>query len=353
MLGWKFGARDAAGPGAERPESEARGGRGSPENVPVRVSLLGGCHADEPVGPRFLRHLVAWLSHRSQKALCRNEGPLDNVEWWIVPHANPDGEVRNRSWQEHGAPEYDVAAYLEGAVREAPGDDIEFGFPHGPEDHGARPENQAIYRWWSEAAGPFALHASLHGMGFAAGPWFLLEPAWLEPGSPKRAEPLIERMAARVGEAGYLLHDVDRGGEKGFTRVRRGFCTRPDSDAMKRYFLQSGDEETASRFRPSSMETVRRLAGERASPPGPLTLVSENPLFLTPGVGDDLGPPDPAAERWKDRIAGWRNALAQGHHPEAVRREAGEAGLRPMPTLDQMRLQWGLIVAGLELVTPD
>ena len=25
---------------------------------PCRVSLLGGCHADEPVGPLLLRHLV-------------------------------------------------------------------------------------------------------------------------------------------------------------------------------------------------------------------------------------------------------------------------------------------------------
>ena len=28
----------------------------------VRVSLLAGCHADEPVGPRLLRHLASCLS---------------------------------------------------------------------------------------------------------------------------------------------------------------------------------------------------------------------------------------------------------------------------------------------------
>ena len=28
----------------------------------TRISLLAGCHADEPVGPRLLRHLAAYLS---------------------------------------------------------------------------------------------------------------------------------------------------------------------------------------------------------------------------------------------------------------------------------------------------
>ena len=30
-----------------------------------RVSLLAGCHADEPVGPLFLRHLAGYLATRT------------------------------------------------------------------------------------------------------------------------------------------------------------------------------------------------------------------------------------------------------------------------------------------------
>jgi hypothetical protein len=98
----------------------------------------------------------------------------------------------------------------------------------------------------------------------------------------------------------------------------------------------------AERFRPSSMETIRSLGGD------PLTLVSEMPLFLTPGVGESLGPPDPVLENWKHQISAWRATLSD---PEADRsRIAAEmraAGLRAMPVRDQMELQWTFIVAGL------
>ncbi len=115
-------------------------------------------------------------------------------------------------------------------------------------------------------------------MGFAAGPWFLVEGEWKD-----RCNVLKERCAARVAELGYALHDVQRNGEKGFFRLGRGFCTRPDSKYMRKHFSQLGDNRTAALFRPSSMETVRALGGD------PLTLVSEMPLFITPGVGEELG----------------------------------------------------------------
>ena len=51
------------------------------------VSLIAGCHADEPVGPRLLNHLVGYLAQLAP------ESPLfEDCQWWIVPHANPDGE---------------------------------------------------------------------------------------------------------------------------------------------------------------------------------------------------------------------------------------------------------------------
>jgi hypothetical protein len=186
-------------------------------------------------------------------------------------------------------------------------------------------------------------------MGFGAGPWFLIEPAWSE-----RCEGLMAKCSEATERRGYALHDVERGGEKGFVRIARGFCTRPDSRSMRKHFLGLGDEATARGFRPSSMEAVRALGGD------PLTLVSEMPLFITPGVGEDLGPPDSAAVVWRERLEIWRERLMseavgdkeRAHDAEAsaVEAEAGKAGLRPMPVADQMRLQWSFITAGLEQV---
>lgn len=302
-----------------------------------RVSLLGGCHADEPVGPLFLRHLANWLG-----SLASGSPFLEHFEWWLIPHINPDGELRNRAWYSDSDEAFDVALYLAHVVRELPGDDIEFGFPDGVDDSEARPENRAAFDWWFTAEGPFDLHASLHGMGFAAGPWHLVEPAWVD-----RAEHLMESCREAVAARGYALHDVERHGDKGFRRLGPGFCTRPDSRSMREHFLARGDEQTAARFRPSSMETMRRLGGD------PLTLVSEMPLFITPGVGVDLGPPDPMAVAWKTRINGWRTRIVEGARADdrldAVRSDAARAGLRPMRIRDQMALQWALITAGLDV----
>lgn len=301
---------------------------------PRRISLIAGCHADEPVGPRLLRRIVRVLSRIDE-----NHSLLRKLEWWIVPQINPDGEARNRAWQSGSPTEYDLVDYLRHAVRELPGDDIEFGFPASPADLEARPENRAVYRWWRSAAGPFSLHCSLHGMAFAAGPWFLVEAMWRGRIGPLRAE-----LEAHVAARGYHLHDVERRGEKGFERIAPGFCTRPDSRAMKRHFLDRGDPVTAERFRPSSMETIRSLGGD------PLTLVSEMPLFLTPGVGRTLGPPDPVAEQWSRRVRRWRVELESRDDADRIRREAEEAGLTPMSVRRQMELQWALITSGISLV---
>ena len=303
---------------------------------PRRISLLAGCHADEPVGPRLLRHLAAYLG-----ALNPDAELIRRYRWWIIPHLNPDGELCNRAWYSDGDAGYDLGRYLAQVVREAPGDDIEFGFPRDADDTQARPENLAASAWWHSAGAPFALHVTLHGMGFAAGPWYLVEPSWRD-----RIGSLEAVCRGQVAELGYRLHDVERNGEKGFVRLSRGFCTRPDSGAMRRYFLDRDDPDTAALFRPSSMETMRSLGGD------PLTLVSEMPLFILPGVGEDLGPPDPVAVRWRHRIEEWRAAARGGG--EAARAEVAAAaagsGLTAMPVADQMALQWGLIVGGLSAV---
>jgi hypothetical protein len=301
---------------------------------PLRLSLLGGCHADEPVGPRLLRHLAAHLA-----SLDPGDPLLARYEWWIIPDVNPDGAERNRPWQQEGAAEYDLIDYLTGAVRELPGDDIEFGFPGDPDDAGARPENRAAAAWWRQAGGPFALHVSLHGMAFAGGPWFLIEPEWRE-----RCAGLMRRCAEATAALGYRLHDVERSGEKGFFRIARGFCTRPDSRCMAEHFRAAGDEVMAGKFRPSSMEHVRSLGGDT------LTLVSEVPLFITPGVGDELGPPDLKALEWKKKIDAWRAQLAKGRPAGRIRACSASGCLAAMPVRDQMALQWTLIAAGIEQV---
>lgn len=310
------------------------------------MSLLAGCHADEPVGPRLLNRLVGFLGR-----LSAGDRLLTDYEWWVIPHINPDGARRNRTWQPEGADVYDLPAYLAGVVRELPGNDIEFGFPKEPEDAEARPENRAALGWWKSAGGPFALHASLHGMGFGAGPWFLIESAWRQ-----RSAGLMAACSEAANKLGYVLHDVERGGEKGFFRIARGFCTRPDSRYMRQHFMSLGDETTARLFRRSSMEAVRALGED------PLTLVSEMPLFITPGVGEELGPPDPEALAWRERLEGWRERLrsvAEGgprkreREAQAVAVEASTMRLRPMPVADQMRLQWAFICAGLDQVDKE
>ena len=305
----------------------------------MRVSLIGGCHADEPVGPRFLRRLVNRLAGPLGDAL------REAATWCIIPDINPDGAAVNAAWQTPGAERYDFVEYLRHRVRELPGDDIEFGFPRGGNDTGARPENRAAWDFW-RAHAPFDLHVSMHGMSMAAGPYFLVERSWW----PRLGE-MATVLTRDVEGAGYALHDVERGGEKGFHRLARGFCSRPDSRAMRRHFLDLGDPDTAARFRRSSMEAVRALGGD------PLTLVTEMPLFITPGVGVEPGPPDPVLVRWRERVAGWegrlRGAEAEGGEVVArvaaeVRGEVAEAGLATMPVEDQMRFQWAFIRAGLK-----
>lgn len=300
---------------------------------PCRVSLIAGCHSDEPVGPRLARHLVAYLAHLPQGSPI-----LEDYQWWIVPHANPDGEAVNRSWYTEQDEQIDLIAYLRHVKRELPGDDMEFGFPRDPSDRKARPENRSIAAWWAKADGPFHLHLSLHGMAFSGGPYFLIEPAW-----KSRCEELKEKCGRAVDALGYRFHDADRQGEKGFFRLGKGFATRPNSKAMTQHFLDQEDEVTARKFRPSSMETIRNLGGD------PLTLVTEMPLFLLPKVGEVLGPPDPELERWKGRIEKWKRELrSQESEAERVVEEASRLGLTAMPIQDQMKLQWVLIVAGLE-----
>ncbi len=308
-----------------RPVRGYRFGRGS-----RKISLIAGCHADEPVGPELLDRVVAYLGTAPP-----DDDVLRNYEWWIVSHINPDGAERNRAWSDDVSGQYDLPTYLRHVVRELPGDDIEFGFPRGDSDHGARPENQAVYSWWHTDPRPFDLHVSLHGMGFAGGPWYLIDPDWRD-----RCDRLKDRCRSMTKTHGYVLHDIQRHGEKGFERIERGFCTRPNSEAMARYFVERNDPEMAAKFRPSSMETIRAIGGDA------LTLVTEIPLFVLPGVGEQIDPDDPAAEKWRERIEDWRAQLATGKSDD-VAHDIATSGIRAVPIADQMHLQWETIRAGI------
>lgn len=296
---------------------------------PEAISLIAGCHADEPVGPAMLERLVAWLAGAG-----RGHPLLERARLFIVPHTNPDGEKRNAGWTEHllpldeGESGYELLRYLRLQHREPPGEDIEFGFPRHPEDHGARVENRAIAAFLRPGA-PFSLHATFHGMAFAAGPWFLIERSWAD-----RTVAMRQHLRQRVRAMGYRVHDIDRRGEKGFHRIDEGFTSRPDSGAMIRHFETRGDLATAALFRPSSMEFVRSLGGD------PLTLVSEMPLFLLPR--EHFQGPDPI----RPQAVGDLLDLARSD-VDGLAKKVEQVGLKAMPVADQMRLQLAFLDTGL------
>lgn len=300
----------------------------------------------------MLERLVSYLN-----ALPQDAPVLQAHSFSVVPHANPDGGVRNAPWttEAFSTPggdldaELDLVDYLRKAIRELPGDDVEFGFPRSADDDGARPENRAVADFLRRH-GPFHLHASFHGMAFAAGPWFLLEHAWadptvrpgLDPAVGDRTAAMRESLRTLVRAMGYALHDIDRGGEKGFFRIDEGFTSRPDSRAMVAHFEALGDHLTADLFRPSSMEFVGSLGGD------PLTLVSEMPLFITPGDlyrRKELIRPTEIADLRAAALAAKDTASA-----DDVRHRAEGLGVYAMPLDHQMRLQLEFLAAGLRVV---
>ena len=113
-------------------------------------------------------------------------------------------------------------------------------------------------------------------------------------------------LTREVEEAGYTLHDVERYGEKGFHRLARGFCSRPDSRAMRRHFLDLGDSGHGGAV-PSQFDGGGARAGRRSA-------------------------------HARDRDAALHHA---GRGDEVV---------GAMPVEDQMRFQWAFIRAGLGAV---
>jgi hypothetical protein len=228
----------------------------------INVTLVAGNHADEPVGPETLRSLVYLLSGDEDAAAALRR----RFRFFIVPHTNPDGEARNRRWTQLWP---DLKAFLSEAERDAPGRDLEFGYP------GLRPENSVVASFMRQAA-PVSLHMSLHGMAFARGTLLLIDRT-----HAPHASTIRRTYASAAQSSGIGLHDENRLGDKGFFYLAPGFWTTPEGEAMRRHFTVTGQPEVARQFRQSSMEFVETLGGL------PLSLVTEVPLFRLGEGADD------------------------------------------------------------------
>ncbi len=286
-----------------------------------RVSLIAGNHSDEPVGPETLLLLLTAFAVETS----RYSSLLDTFTFVVVPHTNPDGEQRNRTWIDCWP---DAEAYLRHGFRELPGRDMEFAFPAG------RQENRDVAAFL-KSYGPYHLHVSLHGMGFSDGAFLLIERRW-----GFRTKSLQEHFRTLARDAQLELHDHNRQGEKGFFYLGPGFNTTPEGEAMRAFFRANGDDATAGKFGMSSMEYVRSLGGD------PLCLVTELPLFLITGdQRSEPGRPGPYLA-FLDRVRGVRTSS------DAMVLESflDDFGVVPLELRTAIRLQLGVIEAALETV---
>ena len=286
------------------------------------VSLIAGNHADEPVGPETLRSLVLnALANRDKMAPW-----LRRFQFVIVPHTNPDGEARNRPWIEAWP---DPKAYLKHAVREQPGRDLEYGYPS------MRPENEHVSEFLREH-GPFAMHASLHGMSAGEGALLLINRPWTF-----RTQSLRDEFVRAAAADGLRMHDHNRKGEKGFFWIEPGFQTTPRGDAMRTYFRAQGDPAMARRFHDSSMEFVMGLGGD------PLCLVTELPLFLVENENPTPGRPDKYLAL-RERLPEIKARLDRGEDVDGLLKPFD---LRPVPLQMAQHLQLRAIELGVTATT--
>lgn len=291
------------------------------------VSLVAGAHSDEPVGPETLRALLRAFILAPERYVPY----LEAFTFAIIPHVNPDGEERNRSWI-RSWPNLDT--YLRQAFREPPGRDVEFGYPS------MRIENELFSRFIADR-GPVDLHVSLHGMGFSDGALLLIERGWID-----RTVDLREGFTRLAFENGLKLHDHDRKGEKGFEHIGPGFTTTPRGAAMRAHFEALGDTGTAALFHDSSMEWVSGLGGD------PLALVTELPLFVIRSAPPDEPPGVP--QTYLDLKASLADARLEAERVgdgAAGRRHLERFDLAEIPLVQAMRMQLSVIDLGLEAIT--
>jgi hypothetical protein len=229
------------------------------------VAVKANAHAEEAAGTVTCLRLVQALLEQPAGACWR-----EAATFHFIPTANPDGLWRNRDWL-HGP--FDLARFLLFRYRDLPGEDVEFGYPSadGPE---VRPENRAVADFLRSLPCLDA-YLSLHSIDFTGGAWFLLQAADLA-----AQEPFLDFVADVCTREGVPLHDEDRAGQKGFTRLRPGFHTTPTVEGMQAFFRQSGQADLVQQFRLNSMQFVQQQHGT------PRAVVSELPLAYAPELAD-------------------------------------------------------------------
>ncbi len=277
---------------------------------PATVSLVAGAHADEPVGPNTLYRLILEMHQTPDKFASL----FSRFRFLVIPHVNPDGDAANASWITRWP---ELTPFLTGMKREIPGRDIEFGYPD------MRPENRAATGFW-EREEPADIHFNLHGMQFSEGYLLLINDEWEEGSRGWR-----KQFDAAMRKEGLEPHDHDRGGEKGFNYMGPGFTSTPKGRAMKEFFLEKKDPETASRFHLSSMEF------HLGRKPEALCVVTEFPLF-TVSSSDRIGVPENYLElkRELEKITGQKCP-----EEEEVNRLISRYNIQPLPLGKAMRLQ--------------
>ena len=307
---------------------------------PRRVTLVAGAHADEPVGPETLRTFV--LEGLAARGWGAEDGGLDGLwerfTFSIVPHVNPDAEARNQAWiQRWDASDLEgtLRAYLRHRQREAPGRDVEFGYPD------LRVENRAASAFLFDGS-PVALHLSLHGMGYSEGALVLIEKGWAER-PPARA--VWDGVLDAAASVGLRPHDHDRGAEKGFRYLGPGAWTTPEGRAMQEHFLALGDPETAAQFRLSSMEQALESGSTDASTP--LCLVTELPLFQLAADYDHAAGVPGLLLRFRERQPELAAAALDGRPLGPL---LDPLGMRVVPLCDAMRVHLATLDAALQAV---
>ena len=233
---------------------------------PVVIAVKGNAHADEPAGTVTCFELARWMASESV-----GQEWSDRITLHLIPSANPLGLERNHGWMASASP--DLAIWLREVHRDPPAEDREFGYGDTPEQ-AAHPENAAWHRYLADLP-RLDGYVSLHSMAFAGGAWFLAMLDDLE-----RRQPLLGSLATVARAAGLPLHDEDRGGRKGFTRIAPGFCSAPTREGMAAFFKAAGDPEAASWLKLNSMQVAQRLHGT------PVALVSELPQWWAADLAD-------------------------------------------------------------------
>ena len=299
---------------------------------PCPVGITAGAHADEPTGPMAALALIRYLLSAPEA-----EGLLQQHTFRICPQINPDGAAANAPWFRLPL---DPLLYFRHVVRELPGDDVEFGYPHPEHIHDEpdiRPANRAVAAFLARANN-YSFHASLHSMATAEGAWFLIGREFIASTAPLRK--VLANHAARLG---FPLHDMERHGDKGFTRIEPGFCTTPRSDAMREHFLARGDAQTADLFKLNSMEFVQRLGGN------PLVMVSEMPLFLI----DAASPPAPGGTAYnhlREELPAAVAALRSGDEASA-RKLIARYNVRTVDLRAHVELQVRMVIEALRFLS--